>query len=526
MRRFASGPIVLVSTLLVWVVGFPVAASAALSSESADAVRSFVRDARNELGAPGIAVVIVDKEGIEFAEGFGRARDDGTPITPQTPFQVASLSKQLTAIAVMQLTESGDLDLDATVHSYASWFGADGSETSKITVRDLLAHTSGWSSEQGLTNRLDEGNDAEAIERNARRLAAERLAHPIGTFEYSNANYDVLGHLVAVVSGRSYESYMAEHVLAPLRMTHTHLTDAAAEADGLAHGYYPFFGVPIAWDIPYARSSLPSSFIDASAEDLGHVLIAHLNDGAYQGTQILSADAMARLRQPLSHPDPWNGYGWGWWSLPLWNAGELKDALGVSRYEVPVVLEHTGGHATFASGMMLLPERGLGVVMLMNMNDEIASSRFYQVHTGIAEVLLGRDAPAIAYTEDVLGQYGRFIAVGWVLALILLVAWSVRQYLRWIRDPSSAPRGARAIGRRVVLPLLVSVALVAGFWALATTRGEITIPVVARIIRLWPDLGLILVLVNLIGAGWVLIGSIWAIRLLGRRSTAEEGASS
>jgi CubicO group peptidase (beta-lactamase class C family) len=517
MRR-TSPLLALAMAVLALAPASPAAAQGPLTDKQAQDVRGFVRDALDELGIPGAAVVVVDADGIVFAEGFGSARDDGTPVTPQTPFHVASLSKQLTSIAVMQLIASGDLSLDATMHSYVDWFGEPGSDTAKITVRDLLAHASGWSGEQGLTNRIDESNTDRTIEENVRRLAAEPLKHPIGQFEYSNANFDALGYLVAVVSGVSYEEYMTEHVLGPLQMTHTHLSDAEARADGLAQGHYRFFGIPIAYDIPFVRGSLPSSFIAASAEDLGHVLIAHLNGGAYGGQEVLDASSMADLRRPLTYPEAWYGYGWGWWSQPLWDAGELKVGAEGPRYAVPVILEHTGGHATYASAMLLLADEGIGVVVLMNLNDDLASSKFYQLHKGVAMILLGRDAPALVSYDDPLGLYGRFIVVAWVLVLAALVGWSVRRYQRWRRDPGSTPRGGWAIGRGMVLPLLLDVALVAGFWFLGSTRSEITIPALARLIRLSPDIGLVVVLVTTIGLGWAVIGTIWTIRLLRRGS--------
>jgi CubicO group peptidase (beta-lactamase class C family) len=500
----------------------PATAKDPLDPDLAEKIRAYVHDALGQLNAPGAAVVVVGADGIEFAEGFGTARDDGTPVTPQTPFQVASLSKELTSIAVMQLVERRELSLDKTVHSYVGWFGADGSDTALITIRDLLAHTSGWSAEQGLANRLDESTDARSIERNVRRLAAEPLDHAIGTFEYSNANYDALGYLVEVVSGASYEDYMTEHVLRPLQMTHTHLSEPEARADGLAQGHYPFFGFTMAFDIPFAISSLPSSFIAASAEDLGHVLIAHLDGGAYEGEQVLEASSMALLRRPLAHPEPWSGYGWGWWSYPFWDAGTLQDGAEGSQYDVPVMVEHSGGHATYASEMAMLPDEEIGVVVLINMNDEVNSSRFYQLHAGIAQILLGRDAPPLrSDTGDPLAEYGKVIAVAWVLVVVLLVAWSFRRYRQWSRDPASTPRGLLNIARRMILPLLFDVALLVGFWWLLSTKTELTFPVVARLIRLWPDLGLILILVTALALSWGIVGATWTILLLRPRAAAE-----
>lgn len=515
MRRFGLLLPFAAATLLVAPAPHA-SATGPLSQERAEAVRSFVRDALDQLGVPGAAVVIVGKDGIEFAEGFGSAREDGTPVTPQTPFHVASLSKQLTSIAAMQLIESGDLSLDATVHSYVDWFGADGSDTAKITVRALLAQTSGFSGEQGLTNRLDEADTERTLELNVRRLASEEIHHAIGRFEYSNANYDVLGYLVAVVSGASYEDYMTEHVLGPLEMTHTHFSDAEARADGLAQGHYPFFGIPIAYDIPFVRGSVPSSFIAASAEDLGHVLIAHLNDGAYGGAQVLEASAMEELRRPLTHPSPWDGYGWGWWTYPLWDAGKLIDGAEFSQYDMPVMLEHNGSHATYKSGMLLLPAEGIGVVVLMNLNDEVAGPLFNQVHPGIAQILLGRDAPALTWYGDPLLQYGKLVGIAWVVALALLIAWSVRRYRRWRSDTATTPHGWKAVARRMVLPLLLDAALVVGWWYLVSTYQELTLNWLVRAIRLWPDMGLIVTMLTVLGAGWFLIGTVWTVRLLRR----------
>jgi CubicO group peptidase (beta-lactamase class C family) len=498
---------------LLLAVAAPAAASGPLSGAQVDDVRAYVLDRLDELGVPGAAVVIVGPEGIEFAEGFGKARDDGAPVTPQTPFHVASLSKQLTSIAVMQLVASGDLSLDATVHSYLDWFGADGSATAKITVRDLLAQSSGFSGNQGLTNRIDEYDANDALERNVRRLAAEGPERATGTFEYSNANYDVLGYLIAIASLESYESYMAEHVLGPLQMTHTHLTDADARADGVAQGHYLFFALPIAYDIPFVRGSVPSSFIAASAEDLGHVLIAHLNQGAYDGTEVLDPASMADLRRPLIHPDPWSGYGWGWWNYPMWEAGALKDGADISSYSVPVKLEHTGSHATYASSLLLLPEQKQGVVVLLNLNDEIASSRFYEMQNGIAMILLGREPPPLISYDDALAQYGKLIGLAWVALLVAFVVWSVRRHQRWRREPGSAPRGPWSIAWGVVLPMVIVAAQLVAFWLLVLSRGG-SLTDIPRMVRLSPDIGLIVIVVSLISLAWILIGGIWSVGLL------------
>ncbi len=496
--------------------------SAEMTAKVHDKVHDYVAGALAELKVPGAAVVIVGPEGIEYEEGFGSARPDGTPATPQTPFHVASLSKELTSIAVMQLIQSGDLELDATVHSYLPWFGAAGSETARITIRNLLAHTSGWSESDGLTNRIDDATDDGALERNVRRLAGIPPSHPIGQFEYSDGNYNVLGYLVAVRSGESYEEYMAEHVFTPLQMAHTHTSDSSARADGRAQGYYPFFGIPIPYDIPFARSSVPGSFIATSAEDLGHVLIAHLNDGQYAGNPVLPPGAMRQLRTPLVHPDVWNGYGWGWWTYPLWDAGHLVDAADAFRFEVPVMLEHVGRQPTYASGMLLLPMEGIGVVILMNLNDEAVPSRFTQIHLGIAQILLGGEPGPLIVREDLLMQNAKLLLGGVVILMALGIPWAQRRIRRWRRDPASAPSGRSGLLRHVVLPLTVDLGVTAFAWWFVFDRSPAKD--IALIVRLAPDIGLSLVVIAILGVGWGLLRTALTLRAISRSGAGTAGA--
>jgi CubicO group peptidase (beta-lactamase class C family) len=490
-----------------------------LDQATIEKIHDFAASAFGELGVPGAAVLVVDANGIVYEEGFGTTDDAGTPITPTTPFHLASLSKQLTAIAVMQLIESGDLSLDGTVHGYLPWFGTDRSDTAKITVSDLLAQTSGFSEGAGLVNRSDERTDDGALERNIRRLAEVPLSHAIGQFEYSNANYDALGELVAVASGKSYEDYMAQKVFAPLGMKDTFTSDADARADGLAQGHYPFFGYPIQFPVGFVRGSVPSAYIASSAEDLGRVLMAHLGDGAVGDSRVLSPAGMAGLRKPLVHPDPYNGYGWGWWTYPLWDAAELVDAPNVSEVHLPVILEHGGSHSTYATGMVLLPEAGYGVVVLMNRNDEAASSRFYQVHIGIAGILLGRDAPALVNYDDPLGQYGRQLLLIAAVLMAVGVLWALRTLRRWRRDPASAPHGRRGLIRHVVLPLALDLGLVVLAWWLVLDRAHLGVGDYPAILHLAPDIGLAIGAIAILGLGWGLVRTALTLRAL-RASTA------
>ncbi|HET8776198.1 MAG TPA: serine hydrolase domain-containing protein, partial [Candidatus Limnocylindria bacterium] len=422
------------------------------------------------------------------------------PVTPQTPFRIASLSKQITAIAARQLIDEGLLRLDATVRDYLPWFGADGSAVASITVRDLLAHTSGWTTRDGTVTLTEESTDALAIERNVRRLAGTEPTLGVGTFEYTNATYDVLGYLVATVSGTTFEDYVTEHVLDPLEMSHTYLDVASAKADGLAEGHYRFFGVLASFDPPFSASDLPSAMMMSSAEDLGHLLSAHLADGRYGDGRVLSETSMADIQRPLVEPGLGSGYGWGLWTYPLYEAGGMDADAGT--FAAPLVHEHTGSNSSFASGTILLPQAGYGVVVLLNLNDEVAPSRFYQLHMGIAMILSGGEAAALTSYDDPLRVYGKAIVLA-VLGLQLIgVLIATLRLRRWMRHP---PDGSATTGwrlRNLVLPLAFDLGAPIALWALYLDAADLQIIDIPRAIRLAPDLTLGLIVLAVIGLAW------------------------
>ena len=484
-----------------------------MAPEVAETIRTFVESALDELGVPGAAVVVVREDGLAYAEGFGRADDSGRPVTPQTPFRIASLSKQLTAIAIRQLIDSDALSLDSAVRDHLPWFGDGVSALVPVTVRDLLAHTAGWRERDGHPALVDSSTDDEALERNAHRIAGVEPTLPIGQFEYTNAGYDILAHLVAKLSGRSFERYLQEHVLAPLDMGHTHVDLTAAQADGLAQGHYRFFGVMVPFEAPFSRGALGSASVMSSAEDLGRLLAAHLSPDGVPG--LLPAETLADLRRPLSTPSAGSGYGWGLWTYPLYEAGALVDEGSTQVYQAPVVHEHTGSMLSFASGTVLLPEAGYGVVVLMNHNDEVASSRFYQIHTGIAMILMGLTPPALTFYEEPLRVYGKVLVLGALALQLIGVFFALRRLRGWRvhRPPDASTAGWRA--RHLALPLALDIGGPLLLWWLYLDSAALQPTDISYLVQLVPDMTIGLLLVLALGIGWAVARTWLTLRAMG-----------
>jgi len=493
-------------------VAYPVAAADPLDPAVADKIRDLVTQQMDELHVPGVAVVVVTADGPVFAEGFGSADDTGRPVTTQTPFRLASVSKQFVGIAVHQLIDDGKLELEAPVTDYLPWFDDQVPVLGKVTIRQLLSHSGGLTGDLDGQDLGNTSTDDGALERFVRHLAQEEPIYPPGEFHYNNANYNVLALLVATAAGTTYEDYLQEHVLTPLQMSHTHLTDAAARADGVAQGHYPFFGFVVPWEIPFSRGSMGSASVVSSAEDLGHVLTAHLNEGRFADAQVLSPEAMADLETPLLHMAAWDGYGWGWWSTPLYDGGAIHDVDGVPQYQAPVMLEHGGSISNFAAGLLVMPEAGYGVVVLMNLNDELVASRYHQTHFGIAHILAGLEAPALATYEDALDQNGRLISAGVPLLQLTGILFATWHFRRWRRRRPDTGSTRWRLGN-LVLPLLTDFGIPLYLWSLVLTRAEDSFDLV-RTLAFSPDIGLALVLMTALGPVWGILRTILTLRLM------------
>ncbi len=263
-------------------------------------IDAYVERSMARLQLPAVAIAVVEGDEIVHVRGFGRALATGGPPTAQTPFFIGSLTKSITALAVLQLVEAGRIELDAPVQRYLPWFRvADPHASALITVRHLLHQTSGLPTATGELPLADFDGDPRAAVRQARALASCELAHAPGAVcVYCNMNYNLLGLVVEAAGGETYAEYVHRHIFVPLGMHHTYVHKAAAAQHGLALGHQLWFWRPRpASDLPIPAGSLPSGQVISCAEDMAHYLIALLNGGRYGREQVLSPPGVAELRR-------------------------------------------------------------------------------------------------------------------------------------------------------------------------------------------------------------------------------------
>ncbi|HEU5097917.1 MAG TPA: serine hydrolase domain-containing protein [Roseiflexaceae bacterium] len=454
------------------------------------AIDRYVEQELQATRLPGLALGIVQGDQIVHLRGFGVADSKGRPVTPQTPFILASVSKSFTALAIMQLVEAGKVELDAPVQRYLPWFRvADAQASAQITVRHLLNQTSGLSTLTGNTYGLHKDLSDGALEQEARALRTVELANPVGEIQqYCNMNYSILGLIVQVVSGEPYERYVREHILNPLEMGESFASPSEAEQHGLATGYQFWFGQPVPSELSYNRAVVPAGYISSSAEDMVHYLIANLNGGRYGAAELLSPAGIAEMHGTAGG----KSYAMGW------HGEEINS--------VPVVM-HAGDIDGFYASMILVPEGEWGIVLLINGLNYL-QPRIQGIDDGVMSMLVGRQPPPVS-NYDVQVLMLLVAALGACILQILGIARSIALLRRWRVQPVRRPRGAVGVARRVALPLVLNL-----LWALVClviVPQWAEVPLL-RLVRV--DVGLVIVVSGGIALVWGILRALFAFFVL------------
>lgn len=285
----------------------------------------------NEMGAPGMTLALADRNGLLRGSQYGFADlKAGVKVSPQTLFEIGSVSKSFVGIAIVQLSEEGKLDLHKPVSAYLPWLKVE-SNHAPFTTHHLLSHTSGLPGVPLLM-----------------RVAATTMRtgfEPGTRFLYCNIGYVLLGFILEAIDKRPFAEVMRSRVLDPLGMTASAPVIANSIRERVAIGYgplkpdrpFPLRGTlsEAPWiEVPEAAGS-----IAATANDMGNYLQMLLNHGAGPKRRVLSKEAFELFIKPVIK-SPFRGeeasYAYGLW---------------VSETNGHTLLRHTGGMVAFSSAM-------------------------------------------------------------------------------------------------------------------------------------------------------------------------------
>ncbi len=317
-----------------------------------DALVPLIHAAQKRFSIPGISLALVSSARVLWAEGFGLVDlAQKHPAGPGTRYRVGSLAKPLTAMAVMQLAEQGVLDIDQPLSGYLTEFSIRSrfdTVATPITVRSVLNHHA------GLPTDLNKGMwTTQPYTQVVFELREEYAAFPPDlVFSYSNVGYTLLGHMVERLSGMAYPDYVQRFILWPLGMNNSGMSQMPANSPDLAKGYRDGREAVL---LPIR--DLPAYGLHTTAADMGRLLSAILAGGSLEGKRILGKETLEEIFEPQNHNisldlDIVNGLGWFLEQDSIPGAG--------------AVIRHGGTTLSYGGEVIIVPEKGLAVVVLAN----------------------------------------------------------------------------------------------------------------------------------------------------------------
>jgi CubicO group peptidase (beta-lactamase class C family) len=320
-----------------------------------------------DAGDPGAAVAVIRNGAVIHQKGYGLAdRQTKRPITASTTFDLASVSKQFTALAIMMLAERKQISYDDPLTRFFPEFPP---YATKITVRHLLTHTSGIADYMEVYEKRHASSRKEPTSQEARLMLAEISEprfEPGAKFEYSNSGYMVLAQIVEKASGQVFPVFMKNNVFVPLGMSSTVVSDQIiAPAPDRAISYASsWLGYRVADYSPLNRIYGDGN-VNTSTDDMFKWDQALYTDQLVKQSTLAEAFTPVKLNDGSSAP-----YGFGW---------RVVDANGLK------MLSHGGSWVGFRAHIVRIPSERFSVVVLSNrgnFNSRLAAVRIANIYLG------------------------------------------------------------------------------------------------------------------------------------------------
>jgi serine beta-lactamase-like protein LACTB len=312
-------------------------------------IETLIRAAMSEAKAPALSVAVVTDNKLQYKNGFGMADvENSIPAKGSTVYRLGSLSKVITATAVMRLAEQGKLDLDAPIQKYCPAYPV---KEWRLTARQLLAHLGGVRdyNNQKFLEEYFSTRHYDSITQSLDIFKNDPLVQEPGTkYSYSTYGYNVLGCAIEGASSKSYADYIQENILNPAGMIQTSIDDVYQVISNRARGYGKTReGVLRNTGLADTSNKIPAGGLISSVEDMANFYLA-LDSGRLVSKNTM--DQMWTLQKTnTGQPIP---YGLGW---------RIGDHKGTKE------IYHGGAAAGFSTFLYCLPEKKVAIVLMANM---------------------------------------------------------------------------------------------------------------------------------------------------------------
>ncbi|MEM7415328.1 MAG: serine hydrolase [Gemmatimonadota bacterium] len=312
-------------------------------------LEAMIEREREEKGLEAVSIALVDGDDVVWASGFGE-QSNGVPATAETVYRVGSVSKMFTDIAVMQLLEAGEMDIDAPVQEYVPDFNPTNDSGTPITLRQLMAHRAGIIREPPAGHYFDDtGTDLATTVRSMD--LTPQIYPPTTRTKYSNAGIAVVGYALETTQGRPFAEYVKEAVLQPLGMTRSAFEPEVEIVNDLADAWMWGFDRALFPAPTFELGMAPAGSMYSTVLDLSRFMSAAFRGGVGEdGQRVLAAETLESMFEPqFAEAGATTGYGFG---------------FRVSEMDGHRHLGHGGAIYGFSTQLSMLPDEGLGVAVV------------------------------------------------------------------------------------------------------------------------------------------------------------------
>lgn len=381
-------------------------------------VDRFVEERMKRHLVPGLAVVVIRNGEVAHRKGFGEL--DAT-----RPVIIGSLSKAITATAVLQLVDDGKIELDAPMERYLGDPRFSDPSAASITVRQLLNQNSGIPADAPRAARRD-ATLAEHVDalRDVRLVAAPGERHI-----YSSPNYQILGRIVEVVSGQPFGQFVQSRIFSLLGMTSSGVDAESVPRLAPGHNLWWGFAGPSSYRFEHGR--LPTASIITTADDLSRFALSHLGSGP----QLLTPESLLLAHRGAAQAEGFS-YAMGW---------REGTTAGVPS------LWHGGALPSYRGAVVLLPQSRSAVIVLTN-SSSLFADHTREIAAGIVALLEKRPLPQ--GFRPLRTTYAVIAAI-----CLVVVALQARSLRRAMRYEGAAPKRFTVVLLDFALPLGVLLAL-------------------------------------------------------------------
>lgn len=374
-----------------------------LPPELSKKLEAYAQEGMRKWHTPGLAIGIVKGDQLAWSGYFGYADlKNQEPISENSVFETASVSKTFTAIGIMQQYEQGKFQLDDPVNQFSPYalYRPGKKSCREVIFLDILTHTSGagelmsWRQMAFLLPTLLVPDNFERPPLKVLFIDGIRPEICPGTkYAYCNFCFGGLGLILEHLSGETFNDYMDEHILKPLGMTHSHFYETDDIVKNLATGYTQVLGKYEA--VPFMRYPVtPMCGLYSSVNDMSRYLIGLLNNGRLEQAQILKPETLSLMFSPHYSVDT--------------RLEKIGLCFFIQDFYGHKLIGHDGANPGYGTQMYIAPEDKIGIIVFSN----IMNNSAYEIGHGLLKILLQIDKPEKDFAEarnlwqSFVGDYG------------------------------------------------------------------------------------------------------------------------